>query len=368
MVFLFHVSYLWTAGPFPTGMLFTSQTMQVKYADVFGLAGETAVCLFFMLSGFILAWSARPHDTPMALWRRRFFKVYPSHAVNFTVILILFVAVSGLTLDRGQVILNLFLLQAWVPGFNTIFSVNPMAWSMSCELLFYLTLPFWLYVIARIKPERLWAWAIAIVVAVFLMPTLGNALIGHRMMMPGMAEQQWFLSIFPPVRLLEFIFGILLARILSTGRRIPLSFGGAVAFAVAAYAIEGIIPVDYTYTAVMALPIGLLLLTAAKADTSGHGTLLSRKAFVWLGNLSFAFYLWHYPVLAYVHRWLGLNNGLSIPDGFGMIVVNFVITLALAMLSFYLIERPIYRRFADPRTKTPVMEPVAVPASSGKPE
>src|SRR3712207_2880383 len=47
------------------------------------LAGSfTGVSFFFVLSGFVLTWSARDDDTKRRFWRRRFWRIYPVHLVT----------------------------------------------------------------------------------------------------------------------------------------------------------------------------------------------------------------------------------------------------------------------------------------------
>jgi peptidoglycan/LPS O-acetylase OafA/YrhL len=62
--------------------------------------------------------------------------------------------------DIYDAFLNLFLLHAWSPSLATEVSVNPVAWSLSVEALFYLSFPLWINLIRRIRPERLWTYAI----------------------------------------------------------------------------------------------------------------------------------------------------------------------------------------------------------------
>lgn len=352
LVFLDHARFQWSVKMGPIAPMFVSMKAQSRVGALFGQGGSTGVGFFFILSGFVLAWAVRPSDTAPAFWRRRIFKIFPNHVLNVVVLLALMATVSGLTVDKGYATLNLFLLHAWFPKMGALFSVNPMAWSLSCEATFYLCFPLLAYGINRIRPQRLWAWTTAVVVAILLVPTVAEAFFSGKPLSPfaPVTTQQWFIYFFPPIRMLEFVLGILLARIVLTGRRLPLGLGGAVALAVAAYAVQWMFPTNYSYVAIMALPLGLVLAAAAVTDVQGRSTSLGGRAMVWLGNVSFAFYLWHYPVLAFGNEWLGgPMKGFTTGAAIGREVLYFVVALALSALVYTFVEDPVYRRFASSR-------------------
>lgn len=61
---------------------------------------------------------------------------------------------------------------------------------------------------------------------------------------------------------------------------------------------------------------------------------LSVKPMRWLGDISYSFYLWHWPVLVFYHHLRPFYPQLNT-------VVAFAMTLALAMFSYYLVEVPV---------------------------
>src|SRR5207253_5787187 len=77
---------------------------------LFSKAGGTGVSFFFVLSGFVLAWSARPTDTRRAFWRRRAAKIYPNHLVTALLAIALFQVTDPLRITA-----NLTLTQVWFP-------------------------------------------------------------------------------------------------------------------------------------------------------------------------------------------------------------------------------------------------------------
>ena len=99
------------------------------------------VSYFFILSGFIMiiAYQSKSKINILDYFKNRFARIYP---VYFIALILLFVGrfIVGDFIDYSGFILNVFVVQAWVPGMALAF--NPPAWSLSVELLFYAIFPF----------------------------------------------------------------------------------------------------------------------------------------------------------------------------------------------------------------------------------
>ncbi len=78
-----------------------------------------------------------------------------------------------------------------------------------------------------------------------------------------------------------------------------------------------------------------LLLSVACVQHSLLARVLAFRPFTFLGRISYGMYLWHFPLFSYINN---ARTGLS---GWALFGVRFVPTLAIATLSFYLVERPI---------------------------
>ena len=99
--------------------------------------GRSGVTFFFILSGFVLAWSSESGDSPKRFYRRRMARLYPAYLVAL-------VFAAGMIFLRTpqnliQGIPTLLLVQAWIPSSTYYFALNVPAWSLSCEAFFYLT-------------------------------------------------------------------------------------------------------------------------------------------------------------------------------------------------------------------------------------
>ncbi|MGH4033392.1 acyltransferase family protein [Actinomycetota bacterium Odt1-20B] len=357
LVFCFHASY---------ENLFADESAGDAYATAFSKAGWMGVSFFFVLSGFLLAWSARDKDTARRFWRRRFFKVYPNHLVTFAAALVLLAATGG---SLTGWLPNLFLIQAWFPDSDVILGVNPVAWSLSTEAAFYFAFPFLLAAVRLIPRRYLWWTAAAVVAAVFAMPSLAQALFPSTTPMDWLAipeDHYWFIFAFPPVRALDFVLGILMAEIVRNKLWPDTGMLPAAGVVVAAYVVALEVPFAYSMVAVALVPFAWLITAAAVADVRETPSPFRGRAMVWLGEASFAFYLLHRMVQIYGHRLLGADRTFSTPAVIGLLVLGAGVTLLLSWLLFSAFERPVMRRFGSPR-RTRVHLPAQRTATTADP-
>jgi peptidoglycan/LPS O-acetylase OafA/YrhL len=137
--------------------------------------GYLGVDLFFILSGFVLAYQyldrferveLGPYSRFLAL---RLARIYPVHLFTLVLTLVLVVAArlagfphhsSPEFFGAGSFVANVLLVHAW--GFCTGLTWNYPSWSVSCEFLAYLAFPF---IAARLRLIRNPVVAAAIVVA-----------------------------------------------------------------------------------------------------------------------------------------------------------------------------------------------------------
>ena len=107
-----------------------------------------------------------------------------------------------------------------------------------------------------------------------------------------------------------------------------------------------------------ALSTAAVLLCVVCAQRSWLARTLSVSPLRYLGRISYGLYLWHYPLF----QWMdGQRTGLT---GYALFGVRFVATLAVATISFYLVERPIRQGTFFRQWRGWVGAPVAVAAVS----
>ncbi|MFI6039942.1 acyltransferase family protein [Streptomyces sp. NPDC051315] len=338
MVFVYHATWgIYPPSAFPESLTFVTAN-----------AGWVGVSFFFVLSGFVLAWSARADDTAPRFWRRRFFKVYPNHFVTFLLAALL-MAWAGT--EIRHVLPNLLLVQSWSWDTDVSLSVNGVSWSLSCEAFFYALFPLWHGLIRRIRPEHLWYWASGAVGAVLLVPFVTLLLPDQPQLAwePTPVYDFWFVYLFPVTRTLEFVLGILLARIVLTGKWIDVRPGAAALAFVAGYAVSLYVPDLWGYAAATVVPLALLIPAFALRDVRGERSLTASRAMVWLGDISFAFYLLHRMIHAHLVYLVGTDHVWGFRDATGLAVVAFGLSTLLAWALFRCVESPVQRRFGKPR-------------------
>jgi peptidoglycan/LPS O-acetylase OafA/YrhL len=187
----------------------------------FVMSGYTGVSLFFVLSGFILAYNYREVRDRREFWISRFARVYPVYWIA----LMLGVAYSFAPATRYaghfwvRLGLCLTLLHTWYPPFADSF--NGPGWTLSVEAFFYALFPFLVGWLKRFGDGALAGFCAAFVAAMsvpvamrFLEPASGSA---------NATAYYLNMGTVPPLHLPMFIIGVYLGiRYLKpTARRSP---------------------------------------------------------------------------------------------------------------------------------------------------
>ena len=347
VVFFHYRPMLWDASP----------RLREDLAPVFN-AGAQGVDLFFILSGFVLAWNyldrMGPHWSARATWHflwLRLSRVWPIYLVTMHlaavwIIITLHVGDSPSPDAERLTALNyvrqFFMVQLWFSPFFDHTSWDGPAWSISAEWLAYLLFGMLILLIFRIALVSRARTLLALAFFASLPPTL-------LLLSSGMLYTPW--SWLPRI-VAQFTAGAVACaavRRLDIGER-----GRRIAGYLSVALVVGIVAILYYYdahpVAGMVDPggvVALLFMPLVVALSIGVGTLpalLSTRPMIYGGQISFSLYMIHEPVHT-VWDWAVAQYGIVLSKPVAKVVVIGLILLAVAaaMVLFRFVEEPARR-------------------------
>ena len=267
------------------------------YAHVF-YEGYIGVTFFFILSGFILSYSYADRAEAGELKYSDFIftriaRIVPLHLLTMLIALPLAlrsVATHFMSASQFAIALpaNAALLQAFVPVQEIYFSFNSPSWSLSVEMFFYALFPLLL----ALRGRWLAALALAVLLAKVVVSSVGSEEAIH-----------FFVYVFPPLRLVDFVAGILLFRLYRVWPRPSVGLATVGQFAalgtlIVFFCFKDSVSQAMRFDAYYILPMALLVLSFAWQQ-GGLARAISPSWLVFLGEASFALYLVHQLVIRY---------------------------------------------------------------------
>lgn len=293
--------------------------------------GSSGVSFFFILSGFVLTWTARPRDKATSFWRRRVARIYPLHLATAAVILVMaWTILPSAKPGPLAFVTNIFLVQAWGKDHSIYQSMNTVSWSLACEAFFYAMFPLLYCGIRRMNVRMLAILAgISVLIVIALPIFVGEQSFGAP------------LDFLPLARLPEFVLGMSLGRIMRL--RPELRGPGALpAFAVltAGYFMVDNVPHPYRYAACTVIGFAMVIWAGAAADLHERRSLWRHPVMVRLGEVSYAFYMVHLLVMRGSEWLIGSHPRMDLVPGITLSLTMLAIAVGVAWLFHTVVERP----------------------------
>lgn len=275
--------------------------------------GYYGVHLFFLVSGFVIFWTLSRSSTAAAFVWSRFSRLFPVYwvAVTITFIVITNIGPTDRHVSLAELLINYTMLQ----GFLGVLHVDGVYWSLTLELSFY----FWMLMLMLFQQlQRIEYWLLGWVGIAMLIEASGlNDILPMRVKF---------------VFLLDFI-GLFAAGICFY--RIKSGTGNQLSYLVI---IMSIISAFLAYPVVFALLICALYLLFY-LTISGKVNVLASKPFVFLGTISYSFYLIHQNI-GYSIINIGYQLNVAPYIGIGS---AFAVAFLTAIALTFLIEKPAMR-------------------------
>lgn len=280
MVFFSHLSFVQTDWAFYNWLK----------RNIF-FEGYLGVSFFFILSGFVLSYNYQEKLKAKSITKKEFYiarfaRIYPLHILT-----LIFMGASLYINNQFSIntfFPNLFLVQSFIPLQEYYFSYNSPSWSISNEMFFYMLFPFLFF-----KTNKKGLFFIAIFFWILILGIFNPP--------PEIHKTIFYIN--PIVRLSDFMLGIILFRLYQSNRLISFFQKYAHFFEILAciifllfLSLHNYVDRGYRYSVYYWFP--MLFIIWVFANQKGLiSKILSLPFFVFLGEISFGFYMFHFLVI-----------------------------------------------------------------------
>jgi len=336
--------------------------------------GNSGVALFFVLSGFLLSmpfWREAHGSGPPVDVRnyfvRRLARILPAYYLCLFGLLAILLA-RGHAPSINNVLSHIVFL--YNLNDSHILSLNAPFWTLAVEMQFYLLLPFLMLPLRRLSLRTALIWVSSLAV--------GSYLANYGLLSFLLARDQWpiessliwpfslyisgpasfVLTYSTLAHLTYFLIGIATALLFvasAPGRpaRFPGAFRSRADWVFCTCAVAVLLILSTPLDDILQAPHGhynwpfVPLLLAAMIFATPHSAIARRileaAALRRLGLISYGFYIFHYPVQKLFAWLLGLAD-LSLGQFWWLFAaLSLAGSMAVAALSFLLLERPVMR-------------------------
>jgi peptidoglycan/LPS O-acetylase OafA/YrhL len=332
------------------GFLKYSKNNELKwvYNNIF-YEGYIGVSFFFILSGFVLAYNYQSEklsnkEQIYKYYLARLARIFPLHILTFLISIPLTysIFIENKKIWFFQAFTNFTLTQSFIPLKNIYFSFNGPSWSISCEMFFYLVFPIIIFNLSIFKRFKhvLFFFVIILPFLVFFIPN------------------NWFHALFyinPFFRVIDFIIGILLYKLYYkiNSKKLFINFSYLEISSLLIFLLffifhSSIIDVA-RYSFYYWIPISYIIFSFS-FQKGFISKILSNIKLIYLGEISFAFYLFHQLVINYFEKlnikFFHLENEILI------IILLISISIYISHLIHKYFELPIKKYLSNRFKKT----------------
>lgn len=305
--------------------------------------GNTGVVIFFVLSGFLITniLLSQPKDMSLStsfryFYLRRALRIFP---IYYLYLLIAF-SFNLENIEQTQFYPWLYLTNIYIFSNDTWLNANSHLWSLSIEEQFYI---FWPFLVLLLKEQTRTLFYVFAGIILLTMSARVYLFVNGYSISPQ-------IEVFTLTNLDSLTLGGVLALValhynhLLKRYAIPMIVGG-----LGVYYLSYYLKTSYGWEAwywsigkfaIAAFAAGLVLYGLV---TKPKHNILHNPVTIYLGKISYGLYLYHNIIVAHydkIARFFGLDVGNNI---IVKVVLSISFTVAIAQLSFMLIEKPLLR-------------------------
>jgi peptidoglycan/LPS O-acetylase OafA/YrhL len=289
--------------------------------------GRIGVTNFFALSGYLItALLLAEHGKTgridlKAFWIRRGRRLLPALFVLVAAFLAYHLVRGGFRQAVPAALITVFYLANYAANFHVDLGLLAHTWSLAVEEQFYLWWPLALIALLAVRPKAIGRLVVIAAIGIALLKIWSFTT--HT-------------SFFFPISRGDALLGGAALAVLGISRvrwAFPIGLIGALAVS--------FVPGDPPWIYIVAAALGVLIVAGAEGSVLAWSPLF-------VGTISYSLYLWHQPA-----EWILKVNFPTFPLPV-MIVIDSVVSLALALGSYYIIEAR-FRNGGPARRSSPAL-------------
>lgn len=314
-------------------VVYSHTVIQVDdYAIWLNEAGSFGVDIFFVISGFIMVYIARPDDTPSAFLMNRIRRVVPLYwfftLLMAAILLLLPDVFKASSFDLGALMLSLGFIPYWSLAHpHEAWPLLAPGWSLNFEMYFYL-----IFAISLLFTQR---YRVAFVTVVISVVFIIASALHHGLVSEATAGRSALAFFFSKSLVFEFILGMLLAVAWKRGFRLPASTAAWLLLAAScALLIKLPLPRIFEY----GIPSFLIVMACLYVRVGEH------RWAVWLGDASYALYLSHIFTLGVLRKFVAPLLGEGQLAAWLFVIISLVVCTLVSLVIHKYIDNWLLRR------------------------
>jgi peptidoglycan/LPS O-acetylase OafA/YrhL len=299
------------------------------------LQAHIGVSYFFLLSGFImiLAYKEKGKIEFVDYIKRRFARIYPVYGLAI-LLLIAYQLFTSQSLNYQGIILNLALLQSWVPGMAL--SHNFPGWSISVEMFFYVSFPF---LLNKFYKKYSFSTLLTPIILLFVLSQIIFHVLAKSSFYSGYPSKSHDLFYyFPLMHLNEFLIGNLAGLFFLKGikvRNYDLHIVSIILLVGILLSLKLSIDFHNGMLAIFFVPLIILI----SANNGNLTRLLNHKIFIFFGEISFGMYILQAPTFLWVSRFI--RKVIQISNPTIIFYSSLSVLIIFASISYKYYETPL---------------------------
>ena len=291
--------------------------------------GAWGVSIFLVLSGFIMFYAYTGRDLETGVEKNIMFSIkkikrlYLPHIITMILALAIevymffqYIAPENARDFYERVVLNVFLVQSWIPDQYMYFSLNGVSWYLSTCLFLYFMFP---YIIKRVKEYDSIFYSFIKVAAVLCLQIFGSIVLKKFNATEEVAK--WGTYILPIYRLGDFYIGMVLGYIFFNGKKKSV-FSDSSYFVILITIIEiitvglnviiqrvynesiGIFGSIYFKFTLLYTPLSVIIVYLFALNKGIISKILTNKFMIYIGEISAYGFIVHMVIIRYYNEFL----------------------------------------------------------------